>query len=264
MNRLAANHAGLLGLVVLVSLTLGCDTRSIVAPKPAVPSEGWPTDSSYSDSLIRAVAYSSYQAPEGFYHEDQPGGIAPYYVNTVSVKPLCCRPADWRELSTEDAFQAWSWAESTVAYSNGVAPLDPGAPIVTQRYFEFRPLAGASGTRVPMRAHRLSYIDRSMVDFFHRDSVLGVFGVRPVDTTSVRGLAEYLWFKERGFKALSSFGRDLGGIVVHTIYEVGITYGDWGMCDEIELYRLEYRVSKASGLIILRRVVVRQTTGRCH
>jgi len=65
-----------------------------------------------------------------------------------------------------------------------------------------------------------------------------------------------------GMKVLSSFeGSDDAESVVHVLYEVVLILGDWDMHDDIRLYRSEFRVSKASGAIVLRRILQRQVQG---
>ncbi|HVP14263.1 MAG TPA: hypothetical protein VMS88_01890, partial [Terriglobales bacterium] len=74
------NRAAALVALVLLSLSFpGCGTRSINSPLPVLPpSSIGPRDSTFSDAVIQRAAYSSHPWPDGFYHEDDPGGIAPY------------------------------------------------------------------------------------------------------------------------------------------------------------------------------------------
>jgi hypothetical protein len=256
--------------VVLAIIAAGCD-RIPVSPLALFPTPSFePRDSTFTDDQVRAAVYTTYRWPAGFYQEPE-YRVAPYYVNALSTKPLCCRPAaDWRELATDDTAQARAWADSTVAYGSHIIPLASDPPIVTDRYIEFRPITGTRQPGVAMRAHRMSYLDpvyfRSA--FFFSDSLVGTFNARPVDTTGVRGLAEYLWFKWHrdmgGFKVLSSFGSDEGGAVLHVVYDVETTYGDWNMQDDLRLNRLEFRVSKTTGEIRFRRILQRHVSGARH
>jgi hypothetical protein len=224
-------------------------------------------DSVFSDDQLLAAIYSPYTYPPGFYQEP-PTRVAPYYVNTVSIAPLCCRTEEWRELSTDDPAQARAWADSSVAYSSNVETLDTTA-IVTEKYIEFRPGPVTSpNLGVPMRAHRLAYIDRWMRDRFHPDSLEGRLNARPLDAAATRGVAEYLWYLEQrqiyGSKVLSSFGRDDPGSFVQVLFHTQLNMGDWNMCDQINLFRSEYRVNKRTGDIVRRDVLVRSVSGECH
>jgi hypothetical protein len=225
-------------------------------------------DSVFTDDQLRAAVYSNYRCPAGCYQETG-YRVAPYYVNALSISPPNAQPAsDWRDLATEDTAQARAWAESTVSHGSGIAHLDPGPPAVTNRYIEFAPTAGSSPFSPAMRVHRLSYLNP--LNFrpwsFYSDSLVGTFNARPVDTTSVRGLAEYLWFKWyreiAGFKVLSSFGSEDGSLVVHTIYDVETSYGDYNLSDDITLHRLEFRTSKSTGEIVFRQALMRHVVGR--
>jgi hypothetical protein len=138
---------------------------------------------------------------------------------------------------------------------------------VTERYIEFASSVGPP-YGVAIRVHRVSYLDRSMVDRWRPDSIVGVFTSRsieflPVRGPTVKGLAEYLWVKDEQFpKVLASFSYDGGDVVVHAIYDLVLVWGDWGMGDRIFMRRLEYRVNKRTGLIVLRAHVVREIAGR--
>lgn len=247
----------------LVALLVGCGRllEPSTPPRehyvyPKIPPTFGTRDSVFSDSQLIAAAYTSYYVPPGFYHEDPP---VPYYVNTVSVKPVCCRPNEWRELATEDTTLARAWVDSTVADAH----LDIGPARVTARYIEFRSTLGAA-----YRVHRSSYLDpvAFVPTFWSSDSLIGTFGVRPVDPAGIRTLAEYLWFKWNrelyGQKVLSSIeGSSSGDAVVHTLYECVLILGDFGMHDQIRLYRSEFRVSTTSGEIILRRILQRTVEG---
>jgi len=79
---------------------------------------------------------------------------------------------------------------------------------------------------------------------------------------------EYLWFKwfheEYGAKALSSYGWDDGSQVRHRIYSTELSMGDWGMCDQIGLVRLDFTVDRTSGQVICQRTAVRTINGTCR
>lgn len=222
-------------------------------------------DSVFTDQQLIAAVYSSYEGPPGFYAEPATT-IAPYYVNTASIAPPCCREPVWRELATDDPAQARAWADSSVAYSNHVAPLDTTA-FVTEKYIEFRPGPVVSPNQgVAMRAHRLAYLDRWARDRLHPDSLEGRLNARPIDAAAARKVAEYLWYVDHrqihGEKALSSFGRDEGNVLVHVVFQTRLVMGDYDMRDVISLIRSEYRVSRTTGDIVRRELLVRTVPGK--
>lgn len=223
-----------------------------------------PADSVFTDEQLLRAAYSDYAYPPGFYQE--PGtGTVPYYVNTLSIAPACCQPSDIRELATDDPMQARAWAESTVAHSTIRAGLDT-VPKVTERYFEFQPLASSSARDgVPMRAHRLAYLDRWMLDRLRPDSLQGRLNARPIDDAAIRDVSEYLWWRDLRLgdcRVLSSFSLPPPRNDTHVIYHARLDYGDWGMYDRIHLFRSSYRVSPVTGDIVLKTERLRTILGQ--
>lgn len=222
-------------------------------------------DSVFTDDQLLLAEYSTYLYPPGFYQEP-PVRIAPYYVNTVSIAPPASRPFEWRELATDDPAQARAWADSSVAYANHVAPLDTTA-YVTRKYIEFLPgTVVAPDIGVPMRAHRLAYLDRRARNRLAADSLEGRLNARPIDTAASREVAEYLWYLDHrqihGAKVLSSYGREGEGVFVQVIHHLSLVVGDYGLRDRIELFRTEYRVDALTGDIVRRDVLLRSTPGQ--
>jgi hypothetical protein len=245
------------GVATLLVALVGCGT-SPTAPRLYEPPVFEAEDSVFTDDELRAAFFSSYEGPPGFYAEAHDGS-APYYVNTWSIHSPYDRSYRPRfELSTEDSVQARQWADSTVAYSIGVAPLDSSPPAVTDRYFEFHTISGPPSTTLRLRIHRATYFDRSTEGPRGPDWGVGALQVRPIDASAARGLAEYLTFLEfysTRAKPLSSFARKEGA-VVHVIFWVGS--GDFGVGPEtIRLWRDEYRVYSDSGDTVRRREMVR-------
>lgn len=222
-----------------------------------------PTDSVFADQQLLAAVYSDYGYPPGFYQESRSGPF-PYHVNTLSIAPPCCQPPDWRELATDDPQQARAWAESTVAHSTIRAPLDT-VPIVTERYIEFMPAANSSARDgVPMRAHRLAYLDRWMFDQMHPDSVRGRLNARPIDEPAIRAVAEYVWYLDWGRtsdKVLSSFTLPAPRGDTHVLYVTRKIRGDWGVDDQVQLRRSAYRVSLTTGDIVVSETLLRTIRG---
>jgi hypothetical protein len=261
-DPIPGSRVALVAMVLLAALGPGCGSS------PTRPLLDWTVprfaadQASFTDDDVRAAYYSRYRSPGSFYREDGYGVTAPYYVNTISVHDVCCRPSVWIELSTEDVGQARAWAESTVAHSSNAIPSPLGPVRVEERFFEF---PRGSDRAVPMRVHRLSYLDRSMFDRLAPDSLIGVLQSRPIDAGAARDVAEYLWFldhRSRRNPVLSSFGFEEGMTLVHVVYDVEVTSGP--RCDQLRLRRLEYRVAVPTGEIVLRVTLVRTIEGECR
>ncbi len=217
------------------------------------------------DELLKAV-YSDYKYPPNFYTEDLQGG-SPYYENTVSIKPLEERTYEWRELCTNSREQALEWSELSSQYSSYYRDLIEESE--NEKYFQFRRVWLEHPTDILLsRVHKCTYLDRSNYDRFKRGGLIGTFNYRPVSIASVAELSEYFWFIENynigGFKALSSFTDPAGEYIRHTIYATRVSYGDWGLCDNIFLVKEVYEVRKDTGSIFYHEEYIRSIQGRCN
>lgn len=208
--------------------------------------------------------FTDYTGPAGFYSEPW-SSTDPLYVSTLSIAESGSRPDQWVELSTEDTVQARSWADSTAAvHFGGPYTVDPMPPRVTQRYFEFA-LRHADRGSWPVRVHRSSYLVRSGFDLFHTGSVIGTLMMRPIDESAARGLAEYLWFldhrQDSGTKVATSFSRLSQGSILHTIFFVHREYGIglFGPYTSLQLFRNDYRIDSATGVITMNQTFIRET-----
>ena len=221
---------------------------------------------SITDDALLQIVYSDYRLPSDFYQEAL-GDTNVYYENTVSILPLTQRTDHWSELSTDDWAQAFAWSESSAvnsAYYRTVLYQSQ-----TEKFFQFCRVYLERPTEVvASRVHKLSYIDRSMFDAFHPTPLIGVFNSRPIDTTSVRTLVEYLWFthnyNNRSAKALAAVASESPDSVRCALYVVGISYGDYGLKDAICLWREVYSVARQTGEVYLGKCVIRTVEGHLN
>lgn len=216
--------------------------------------------SRFSDEDLLHAAYDGPKYPEGFYHEDLGGGSL-YYENTISITPTEERGDEWIELCTDDSEHAREWSEMSAEASSVSRELVGERE--TEKYFEFeREVSFFS------RVHRCSYLDRSQYDRLHPGSVLGQLNLRPVTVESVQELSEYLWFisncNNGSAKALCSAGALQEDRVEHTLLEILVAWGDWGLCDEITLIETVYHVDDESGRITYEQRELRTVQGICH
>lgn len=238
-------------LVSVVAAGLSCKINEVITP-------------TLNDDQILHLVYSSYKYPQGFYHEDIANGSI-YYENTISILPVSQRGTQWIELCTDDRNQARAWSDSSNA--NGSAWRVVVSERETEKYFEFK-RSDSSAWSLLSRVHKCSYLDRSMFDRFHPGSILGIFKKRPILVSDVKILIEYLWFVDNyesgGSKVLTSMVQDIVSAYQILITEVQVTYGDFGLYDNITIYELIYSVSKIDGAITLSKKVQRAIQGHMN
>ncbi len=258
MNRI------LKSLLLLVFIN-GCTDQSALITQPEMPVNYEATFDSIniSDSLLVSLAYSTNKYPEGFYQEDL-NGASIYYENTLSILPTDQRTSHATELSTNDRDQAFAWSESTAVHSSYYRKLESESE--TDKYFQFRRVYEQRPSDVILdRVHKLSYVDRSMYDSFNRTPRIAKMNISPIDTLSVKEFVEYIWYVWNyniyGSKAIATVSRQSNDSTWCVLYSLGESMGDWGMQDEIFLYRSVYSVSRQTGNVIYSSSLLRTIKG---
>ncbi|MBN1397600.1 MAG: hypothetical protein JXA06_06180 [Bacteroidetes bacterium] len=238
-------------LISLVAVGLSCKNNEVLTP-------------TLNDDQILQLVYSSYKYPQGFYQEDVTN-CSIYYENTISIMPLRQRGTKWYELCTEDHNQARAWSDSSNA--NGSTWRVVVSERETEKYFEFK-RSDSSAWSLLSRVHKCSYLDRSMFDRLNPGSILGVFQKRPILASDVKILIEYLWFVDNyeigGSKVLTSIVQDMESVYQILITETRVSYGDFGLHDNITVYESIYSVSKFDGTITLSKKVQRSIQGHMN
>jgi hypothetical protein len=232
--------------------------------------------SEFTEFEILAATYADYKLPEGFYDNRLAKDESIYYINTVSIHSSE-KGRGWVELCTEDWKEAKRWQVATDSSSSQHRKLISERE--TDKYFEFKTEDYAHPSWVHyMRVHKCSYIDRSGCDLLNRPRsrdfsgwFQGTLNLRPITELTARELGEYLWiydnYSVEGSKALSSFARDIGNDICHTMYVLRkVTQDDDALFvddnrrtepvqhrerAEVTLVRLDYRVDTTSGRITL-------------
>jgi hypothetical protein len=248
----------------MAALALGAAVTGLLCacvPGPLAPSASVAID----DESLLQLAYSSYKLPDGFYQEDLHNVIF-QNAGVMRIHPLGGRASVF-ERCTNDRSEALAWSESPDYY--GADDRQLVSERETERFFEFTWEVHRLTSRVLLsRVDKCSYVDRSMYDRRAHGTMLGIFNQRPVTADNVGSLVEYLWYSENftsvSAKVISSSGADLGSEIRHTLVEVRIAWGDWGMCDEISLVQSDYLVSKSSGEIRLTTTTVKTVQGQCQ
>lgn len=255
-------------LLVTTIVIVSCADKGVSPIPPNAESYYVATFDSISitNETLLQLSYSSFKYPNGFYQEDL-GGASIYYENTLSILPLNQRTSHSFELSTNNRDQALAWSESTSVNSAYYRTLQSERQ--TEKYFEFRRVYQQNTRDVVLsRVHKLSYIDRSMFDSFNPTPLIGVFNLRPIDTSGVRTLSEYMWFSQNystgGAKALAAVPAESTDSIKCAIYQIQIVYGDFGVRDQIYLYRQQYSVGRQTGKIYRSRSTIKTVQGRMN
>jgi hypothetical protein len=216
-----------------------------------------------SDEELLNITYAKYKLPDGFYNEQLLGGNI-YYENTVSIKPANQRDGTWTELSTDNKDIARQWSDSSASYSSYYR--DIVSEKETEKYYEFRRVYSINPSDVLLsRIHKYTYIDRSMFDYNKPGSIIGIFRKANFNAADVKELIEYLWFVRHynngSSKVYSSMTKDQPTEFVHSIYEIWIAYGDWGMRDVIRYIKHTYRINKGDGTISQEEKIIKEIRG---
>jgi hypothetical protein len=256
-------------IVALFVLAAGCKDKEYPPTQPIVPSDVTVTFDSIaiSDELAKNLVYSDFKTPPGFYREPL-GSEGLYYENSLSILPNSQRTYHWFELSTNDRDLARRWSESTAVNSSYYRYIESESE--TDKYFQFRRIVSTTSNDIVLsRVHKLSYVDRSMYDFFNPSLHIATLNVRPLDTASVRAFAEYYWFTHSnyntsGAKALATVTGVSADSVICVLYDLQTTYGDWGLRDQIGVYRKVFTASTATGNIIYSQRRLRNIQGHGH
>jgi len=256
----------LIPIILLTAILCGCSKQSPTPtePIPVNNNQVFFDSISISDSQVLALAYSSYKYPDGFYQENVAGGSI-YYENTLSILPLNQRLAHASELSTNSRDQALAWSESSSVNSAYYRKLVTESQ--TDKYFQFTRVYETNPNDILLdRVHKLSYLDRSMFDSFNPTPMVARLNVRPIDTTVVQNLVQYLWFvfnyDINGAQPLATITRQSIDTAWCVLYSLGKVGGDFGVPDEITLYRSMYSVSRQSGDVWLLASTVRTIRGK--
>lgn len=221
---------------------------------------------SYDDEDILDSVYSDYKFPKNFYSENLNGGNI-YYLNTLSIKSLSEREHISIELCTNDRDIAFNWSELSCTYSSYYR--DYVSEKETEKYFEFKRVYNQNPSDIILfRAHKCSYLDRSMYDYFDPGTVIGKYNQRPFQKEKITELIEYLVFVRNynngSYKVLKSYTLEENNRYVHLIDELIIRYGDWGVSDRIELWGTKYTISKINGNITVTKKLIKTVVGRTN
>ena len=107
-----------------------------------------------------------------------------------------------------------------------------------------------------------------MFDWFNPTRFIARLNVSPIDTLVAQNFVEYLWFVWNynigGAQVVATVNRQSIDTAWCVMYSLGKVGGDFGVGDEITLYRSIYSVSRQSGDVLLSTSTVRTIEGKSN
>jgi len=207
-------------------------------------------------------AYSkTYMYPTGFNFQQNLDGSL-YYENTISIRTsqISCI-----ELNTNDKQQAKEWSEissSTSAYYRDLV-----AERETDKYFEFKRVYSVNTKDVILsRVHKSSYFIPTF-DKFNPNEMIGTLKINPINEETTKDFIEYMWTSYMiGYteKILEYNITDYFDKVRYNLKSVNVTYGDFGLCDIIEVKDFDFFVDKQSGTVTFTSSKIKEIKGTCR
>ncbi len=216
---------------------------------------------SKEDQEIAEKAYSkTYMYPEGFnYEKNLEGSI--YYENTVSIRS---HQDTWIELNTNDKQQAKDWSEissQTSAYYRDLV-----AERETEKFFEFKRVYSVRPNDVILsRVHKSSYFI-PIYDKFKKPNGIGSLKVA-INKETVKEFIEYIWANyciAYSGKVLENSLFESSDTIRYNLKSVNVIYGDWGLCDIIEVSNFDFYVDKKSGMATFESNKIKEIKGICR
>ncbi len=94
----------------------------------------------------------------------------------------------------------------------------------------------------------------------------GTFAKAPVTPDMLRLVAEATWYLRsynvQGFKCLASAAREVDGELTYTLWTTQFVGGDWGITDEITLFRIVHRADPKTGVFTIEHKKLRAIKGK--
>lgn len=214
------------------------------------------------DREIVEMAYSTtYRYPPGFNVEQNLDGSL-YYENTISIGTS---QTSWIELNTNDKYQAKKWSETSSNRSSYYRDLV--AERETEKYFEFKRVYSEDTDDVILsRVHKSSYFIPAF-DKFHPGNTIGTLKVSPINKETAKDFIEYLWTSYViGYddKVLEYTATEYSEKVQYNLKSVSVIYGDFGLCDTIQVMNFDFVVDKRSGIVTFEARTIKEIKGTCR
>ena len=238
-------------ILIIFCISLSCDDGIVIGI--------------FEQNEIIHLAYdNTYKVPDNFYWENNLDGSI-YYENTVSILPTGLRENIWVELSTNNRDSAFSWSEASSNNSSYYRELIDERE--TEKFYEFKRRHSANHSDIILsRIHKLSYLDRSMYDFFQKGEIIGIFNKENYNKNDFIELIEYLWFKQNynifGTKIFRTLFYEYDSHYCYKLYEINLIRNDIGIQDQIYYYENSYTITKSTREIIETKRLIEEFVGR--
>jgi hypothetical protein len=239
-------------LIFLTFSTLGCHNEDYFTKINLTTQEREIFEKAYS---------KTYMFPYNFNYEENLDGSL-YYENTVSIRTS---QNTWIELYTNDKQQAKEWSEissTTSAYYRDLV-----SERETEKYFEFKRVYSVNQSDIILsRVHKSSYFVPSF-DKFKPTKTIGTLKVNPINKETTKDFIEYMWTSYLiGYtdKVLEYSLIEYSDNVRYNLKSVNIIYGDWGMCDVIEVKDFDFFIDKQSGEVTFDSNKIKEIKGVCR
>lgn len=214
------------------------------------------------DREIIGKAYSkTYMFPDNFNYEKNLDGSL-YYENTISIRTS---KNTWVELDTNEKRQAKEWSE--ISSLAGAYYRELVAERETEKYFEFKRVYSVNQSDIILsRVHKSSYFVPSL-DKLNPSNNIGTLKVTPIDKESTKLFIEYLWTSYlvcHPDKVLEYRVIEYPDNVRYNLKSVNVIYGDWGVCDVIEVKEFDFYIDKQSGKVTFESSKIKELKGTCR
>jgi hypothetical protein len=209
------------------------------------------------DEVLKRVYDPAYRTPKGFYQD--PALKKPNH-------SLYYHQPGW---FADDKDGARKIVQDFLDKPSGIEVRKIEEAAETKAFFDFR--GGTIWYRVHRPAHFAWKGRRAGEENLHLPPTgeareIGRLKARPVTKDAVRELAEYDWLIENynmaGAKVVSSETKEEDDAFVHVLYATSVTYGDFGLSDEIRLLRVTLTVDKKDGRTTKSQKAVKTLTGK--
>ena len=261
-----------IGILLIAAGLFSCEKRNLEYSdlSDETSDEGFVIETLTDDDFLSLAYDRTYFYPDGFYEDTaSPDGF--YYVNTVSISPINNRDLKWIELSTNDKKEALNWLNLTTSNMDERIETFLIHENETEKYFEFKCKSVTDGifeyTQF-YRVHKKNYyhsIFNGFAPWNHVNETKYGYYHGKTDKLKVKECIEYLWvinsFANYGQKVLRSEIKDTNDYFEAYICSLVLTYGDWGVHDEVSVYDNLIRFNKSSRLITFQQSLRKQITG---
>ncbi|MBL4710903.1 MAG: hypothetical protein JKX75_00085 [Gammaproteobacteria bacterium] len=220
-----------------------------------------------TDLKIAQSVYFDQRIPDEFYQEQYSNDA---YYNTSHIKNTDLLSLVDKvgvaifDLSSDDFNEALAWSEQAENFQSIYKQLVGNSE--TSLYHQFSRVDPASPEFIFLqRVFKLSILDRNGIN----DDYKGRITIAGMTAADVKLIVEYLWTftisNNYGYAVLSSTTVETVDDFIHTMLQANLTMSFNENCDLIEVYEINYTVSKASGFImksdVLKRVITSKRTG---